>query len=368
MKKKILLFAALACCLMLCACAGIDVSDASQPDSAPVPASSASAASESDPALAPGVVTLLPELEYDEIRPVVDFTSPYPYTACGFDGSEPVYYTMSQDGLWGLMREDFTVVLECLAPKPVTRCSLGEWDWLEVYSGQFDAVSRQLAQTGDGTLHAGHGAGSASFYWNVDTAEAGYLHLNEGFGTPRSLSDDDFARYGDWLPAKRTHLQRSELTGLDTQTTLDNPPLYIFVGLVDGVPTPLTQDAYEGAGWFREGLGSVWRDGKIAYLNADGELATDFIYDGVWAEQSNSQSVLDEATGTYVNMEVPGTGYPLQNGYALVRQNGLWGWIDASGAQVVPCQYEAACPMPDGRALVRQDGVWSIRDPAQIAA
>ena len=43
----------------------------------------------------------------------------------GRTGSGPVYYTMCRGGLWGLMREDFTVVLECRAPQPVTRAIWG---------------------------------------------------------------------------------------------------------------------------------------------------------------------------------------------------------------------------------------------------
>ena len=113
-------------------------------------------------------------------------------------------------------------------------------------------------------------------------------------------------------------------------------------------------------GWFREGLGSVYKNGKTAYLNAEGRAVTDFLYDGVWAARCATQSVLDEKTATYADEAVyarPGCGYPLRSGYAPVCRDGLWGFLNADGAEAVPCRYEYACPTPDGLALVRENGV-----------
>lgn len=98
---------------------------------------------------------------------------------------------------------------------------------------------------------------------------------------------------------------------------------------------------------------------------------TDFLYDGVWAVRCATQSVLDEKTATYADEVVyarPGCGYPLRSGYAPVCRDGLWGFLNADGAEAVPCRYEYACPTPDGLALVRGNGVWSLVEPAALAA
>lgn len=43
--------------------------------------------------------------------------------------------------------------------------------------------------------------------------------------------------------------------------------------------------------------------------------------------------------------------------WVMVMQNGKWGWIDHSGRQKIPCQYDAATPFDaDGWATVLQDG------------
>lgn len=47
---------------------------------------------------------------------------------------------------------------------------------------------------------------------------------------------------------------------------------------------------------------------------------------------------------------------------------GFGGFLNADGAEAVPCRYEYACPTPDGLALVRENGVWSLVEPAALAA
>ena len=64
-----------------------------------------------------------PGLPYDEIRTAVRYDST-PARPC--EG----YFTMSQNGLWGLMRADGTELLPCQGSSPVSNCgAAGEWIW-----------------------------------------------------------------------------------------------------------------------------------------------------------------------------------------------------------------------------------------------
>lgn len=54
-------------------------------------------------------------LPYDEIRLVYHFTQ--------FDPPLSGYYTMSQNGRWGLMRNDGSMVLPCEFDQPIAMCS-----------------------------------------------------------------------------------------------------------------------------------------------------------------------------------------------------------------------------------------------------
>ena len=143
--KKHVCAAALALCFVLAACAPEPGAS-----SASVPSSSAAASSLPPASCTAGQAAPPLDLPYEKIQPVADHATPYPYLACGFDGSGPVYYTMCRGGLWGLMREDFTVVLECRTPQPVTRCHLGHWSWGSdgMNWDELDAVNARLLPDG----------------------------------------------------------------------------------------------------------------------------------------------------------------------------------------------------------------------------
>lgn len=367
--KKHVCAAALALCFLLAACApGPGASSASGPSSSAAAASLPPASGTAGQAAPPL------DLPYEKIQPVADHATPYPYLACGFDGSGPVYYTMCRGGLWGLMREDFTVVLECRAPQPVTRCHLGHWSWGGdgMNWDELDAVNARLSETGDGALEVGHGGSVTLFYWDADASAPGFCRTGEAAQAPSPVTAADYERYGVFLPVQLSVMAESEMTGGLYPQPIDSAFCYNFAGPAQAdAPHLLTEEAYEAVGWFREGLGSVYKNGKIAYLNAEGRAVTGFLYDGVWAVHCATQSVPGETTGAYADEVVyacPGGGYPLRSGYAPVCRDGLWGFLNADGAEAVPCRYEYACPTPDGLALVRENGVWSLVEPAALAA
>ena len=99
------------------------------------------------------------------------------------------------------MREDFTVVLECRAPQPVTRCHLGHWSWGSdgMNWDELDAVNARLSETGDGALEVGHGGSGTLFYWDVDASAPGFCR------TPPIMSDTAYSSpfsFPSWLKAR----------------------------------------------------------------------------------------------------------------------------------------------------------------------
>ena len=137
--------------LLLAGCAASTA--ASTPESAATPSPSAA-----PPATAETAQTTL---TYDEIRPIADL------------GTEPGglctgYFTVSRDGLWGLIRADGEEVLPCEAPVPITRCG-GGWHWIYWPEGlgwsdsstmNFDELNAAVQAGNNGSLCPGHG-GSA---------------------------------------------------------------------------------------------------------------------------------------------------------------------------------------------------------------
>lgn len=49
-------------------------------------------------------------------------------------------------------------------------------------------------------------------------------------------------------------------------------------------------------------------------------------------------------------------------GFAAVKRNGKWGYIDTAGRQAVPCIYDSVRNFSEGLAAVEQDGKWSFID------
>ena len=203
--KKHVCAAALALCFVLAACAPEPGAS-----SASVPSSSAAASSLPPASGTAGQAAPPLDLPYEKIQPVADHATPYPYLACGFDGSGPVYYTMCRGGLWGLMREDFTVVLECRAPQPVARCHLGHWSWGSdgMNWDELDAVNARLSETGDGALEVGHGGSGTLFYWpHPRPASAGRVkpHKPLLLSPPPIMSDTAYSSpfsFPSWLKAR----------------------------------------------------------------------------------------------------------------------------------------------------------------------
>ena len=110
------------------------------------------------------------------------------------------------------MREDFTVVLECRAPQPVTRCHLGHWSWGSdgMNWDELDAVNARLSETGDGALEVGHGGSGTLFYWDVEAsarASAGRVkpHKPLLLSPPPIMSDTAYSSpfsFPSWLKAR----------------------------------------------------------------------------------------------------------------------------------------------------------------------
>ncbi len=103
---------------------------------------------------------------------------------------------------------------------------------------------------------------------------------------------------------------------------------------------------YDASGVFTGGLVAVSKGGKWGYVDASGQQVIPFEYDAV-----NSYSALG----------VSSTPYECSEGYVTVLKGGKYGVFKSDGTQVVPCQYTALTTVHDGRAFASNDGgVWGI--------
>lgn len=293
-----------------------------------------------------------PGLDYDEIRMVL----------CeGYNAAElrEGYYTMSKDGLWGLMRADGTEVLPCEALSPVSVCgALRQWHW-DVYKNwdELDALSQELQAAGDGALCAGHGGMSFSFFYDLDSpgrdsaaVDLSALRCLLG-GTPGqgvAMEDAYWDYFGDLLPVYSAY---EDPEGADmcwpgplveSQRDDGQTVKWWYIGREGSALQPAN---LEKAGWFfDEALAPVEVNGKWAYLNRSGELVTQPVYDPVCKE-------------AFWESEEPVYGAHLCNGYAVVRRGDGWGLLDANGTEVIPCEKQGLAW--EGTVLwVKEDTGW----------
>ncbi len=277
-----------------------------------------------------------PGLAYDEIRMIACENNDQPPEL--YEG----YYTMSRDGLWGLMRADGTEVLPCEALSPVSVCgALGQWHW-DVYKNwdELDAISRDLTAAGDGALCGAHGGAIHSFYYDLDSpgrdttaVDLSALRYLQG-GTPAwavPMEEACWERFGDILPVYSAHEDPeggAEMGWPDSMVTSqrgDGQTVKWWYICRDG--SALYPANLDLAGWFfDEALAPVQIEGKWGYLDRNGELVTEAVYDPVCSD------------AFWEAEEEPVYGAHLRNGYAVVRRGDGWGLLDATGTEVIPCE------------------------------
>lgn len=330
-----LLYLSIAAGLLLTACTG--PTSASMPsataEEAPAAASSSDSAAET-PEPAP---VAEPGLTYEEIRTIEEFDA-MPSTP-----SEG-YFTMSRDGLWGLMRADGTEVLPCRSAEPVSRCGAEDhWCWFpEEPMGweAFDALSAELTEAGDGALCPGHGGLCDLFFYDLDSPGRDTTAVDltalrwYRVSTPGDVYEMDdtlWDVYGGILPVYSAHEEGEEG---DPKYPGDPVPdetgaLYWYIqedGSAFYIPGAVR------AGWFfYEELAPVQIGDGWAYVDRNGTQVTDVVYEATWG-----------AMGEYGNPDNPAeptSAACLQNGYAAVCRDGQWGLLDSTGTEVIPCEH-----------------------------
>ena len=98
----------------------------------------------------------------------------------------------------------------------------------------------------------------------------------------------------------------------------------------------LEDEKWESVDRFQDGLAKIHKGGKWSLINRQGETVVPFVYD-------------------YIE--------DYSDGLAAVRnEQSLYGYIDKSGKEVIPCKYEGAHFCDEGMASVCRKGFWGFID------
>ena len=256
------------------------------------------------------------------------------------------YYTMCQNGKWGLMESDGTVLLPCRADYPVRRCAGDTLKWHYVVSDSdenWQAYNDTLAAANAGKLCSGeHDCLLLAWTYDINSGKvsksAGMLGSEEPLGAVDAMC-------GEYLPC-----QRCEWMDGNGDTNYYYYYYYEIAEaggyvLANADGELLNDTVYEDAGCFYDqNLAPVKLNGKWGYINLQGELVTDTVYEPVYGMDYANNYALRYAS-------------PLLNGYAAVCRDGKWGVLDSTGKEYIPCEYEYAAW--NGHVLwLKQNGEW----------
>ena len=133
----------------------------------------------------------------------------------------------------------------------------------------------------------------------------------------------------------------------------------------------VTDYRFEEAGSYHDGLLPVMAGGKWGYIDGQGNQVIACRYD---SDDWFGDRIRFNQLRPYLRDADWKGAHDFSEGLAAVYQDGKWGYIDTSGAMVIPPQFEYARPFSEGLAAVIQDGKWGFIDqtgkiaiPAQYA-
>lgn len=132
---------------------------------------------------------------------------------------------------------------------------------------------------------------------------------------------------------------------------------------------------YDNAEYFTDFVAAVQKDGKYGMINENGETVLPFVYDCL--KYSSFGYIPAETDGEWYYITVDGErifgpfedAESFEYGYAAVKKNGKWGYIDKSGMDATAFVYDEAYSVDsDLSAWVRKGNKWScvsIKDSAE---
>ncbi len=122
---------------------------------------------------------------------------------------------------------------------------------------------------------------------------------------------------------------------------------------------------YENAEAFSEQLAAVKKDGKYGMINENGELVIPFMYDSIKQSSYASIPVVADGECYFINSANERILGPFEDGesyfygFAAVKKNGKWGFIDKNGFDATAFVYDEAYSVDDeGGAWVRAGKKW----------
>ena len=144
-------------------------------------------------------------------------------------------------------------------------------------------------------------------------------------------------------------------------------------GYIDTAAQILVQPQYEFGEDFHNGVALVKQDGKWGMVDRTDQQLLSCRYDGLqFLENTNYQIVqvysnrkkyglIDTLGRVRVDLAYDEIG-AFKDGRLAVKRNGLWGFVDQDGVEVIPCRFRRVNPFSEGYATVQHKRQWGVID------
>jgi len=137
-------------------------------------------------------------------------------------------------------------------------------------------------------------------------------------------------------------------------------------GAIDRTGQVVIEPAYDTLELPSSELLCASKDGKYGFINSEGRTVIDFTYDyaesfaenAAYVEQAGKGMLIDYRSVVLAENVYSG----LSDGLALTMQDGLWGFVDLTGAVAIPCTFSDAEAPQDGLVRISMEGLWGVAD------
>lgn len=251
------------------------------------------------------------------------------------------YLAFEQGGRWGLINQNFEIVVEPVSQDIPFFCPIGE-----LHLSASDAELDALVITADDIQLAGGGHGGYYVEYVYEVNEKQMYVLAGDVGYELYLP----SQYPDEIPAvvPVAFFEKGEEEPYGWGPEILYKKTY---GYCTNGGTLISTIEYEYACPFVDGIAAAKRGGAWGYIDSSLNPLTTFTFRGCSGNFYNSD-------GTFIPDFYP---YFFVDNYAVVRnQDGKYGVIDKTGEDVLPTQFDKIVPVAGGRAMILKDGMWGL--------
>ena len=268
------------------------------------------------------------------------------------------YYVFIVDGKYGVINQDMEIVLNPIGSNyPVLHDLDGEFHFNhDIIRGDYESYDEMQAEikNTEFVICPGHGAWGQDILY--DTGLESFNFKCWGGGPNETLDAFDSSIFEN-----DSYLKYQDMYSVKEEENVDGDLVNVFdlsqhYGVVDNEGNKITEAIYEDVFDISGELIPVKKDGLWGYVDDNGVEVIPCIYQATFESKDGYDQDKEES---YTIM--PYYPYPVIDGRIVVKnQDDKYGVIDTKGNTLIDFEYDNGSPYFDNSVILLKDGEWSI--------